>query len=279
MARHGLGEGDLRALGKKIVRSADIESLLDRSGTAAPGDPASQRLSRSQLAVADAVSRSHRTIPAAYCVAKVEADAALAYLDGLSRDLGQTVGLPELLIKSIASAHREFPLFFARLGDDGTVVTADAPRVGITVDVGTGLSVPVIADADRAPLPSLASALADLRGKALRGRLREADLRDGNIALALNDDESIVAAVPIIQPGHVSMLTCCSIQAEVRLDGHGLPFRGRYFHLGLAYDHRLLNGREAALFLRAVKAGVEEPERLEQNPAQSKRIGAAAVRS
>ena len=43
-------------------------------------------------------------------------------------------------------------------------------------------------------------------------------------------------------------------------------------HLGLAYDHRLLNGREAALFLRAVKAGVEAPARLESG-------GDAAVQS
>jgi len=272
MARHGLGEDDLRALAKKIVRSADIEDLLDRRGPAVPADPAGRRLSRSQLAVAEAVTLAHRTIPAAYCVAKVEADTALAYLDGVSRACGHTVGLPELLVKSIASAHGDFPLFFARLGEDGVAVPADAPRVGITVDVGTGLSVPVIADADRAPLPSLASALAELRGRALRGRLREADLAGANISLALNDDESIVAALPIIQPGQVGMLTFCSIQSELRLDTRGAPFAARFFHLGLAYDHRLLNGREAALFLRAVKASVEAPARLESG-------GDAAVQS
>jgi 2-oxoglutarate dehydrogenase E2 component (dihydrolipoamide succinyltransferase) len=274
--RHGITTGDLRGLGRKVVRSADIEALLrpdkarspegpgqDGPGLAAAGDHA-HHSSRWQVAIAAAVSRSHHTIPAAHCVMKIEADAALASLRELSRDCGRRVGIPELLLACIARRHADFPLFFARVRDDGTAQLSDAPRVGVTVDVGTGLSLPVIAGADRASLPDIGQALAGVRIKALRRRLHEADLADGNIALALNDDDGVVAAQPLIFPPMACMVSLCSVQQELRLDDGGQPAVSRYFHLGLAYDHRLINGREAAAFLRAVKSAVESPDYLGQ---------------
>lgn len=258
--RNGIGDDALRGLGRKVVRSRDVEELLRHADTAepAPRDGAVYRPTRIQRAVAEAVSLSHRTIPAAYCVAKIDVDAALALLDRVSAG-GQRIGLPELLVKCVALLHADFPLFFGTVRDDGTVALPAAARIGVTVDVGTGLSVPVIAAADRAPLALVARQLTDLRVKALRGRLTQADLAGGNIALALNDDDGIVAAQPLILPPQVCMLNLCSVQRELRLDGSGGLVARRYVHLGLAYDHRLINGREAALFLRALKAALEDP--------------------
>jgi 2-oxoglutarate dehydrogenase E2 component (dihydrolipoamide succinyltransferase) len=270
ISRHRITDDDLRGLGKKIIKSADVEALLqpDRSGPPAPDldgtGPAKSEPSRSQRAVAAAVTLSHRTIPAAYCVAKVEADAAQAFLREASQREEYPIGLAELLVKCIAMLHAEFGLFFASLRDDGAAVPSDAPRVGVTVDVGTGLSIPVLTDARELSLPDIARTLAGFRVQALRRRLRETDLAGANIALALNDDDGIVAAQPLILPPLVCMLNLCSVQQEVRMGDAGQVSTGRYFHLGLVYDHRLINGREAGLFLRAIKAIVEDPERMDQ---------------
>ena len=83
--------------------------------------------SSSQRAVAAAVSLSHRTIPAAYCAVKVDADAALTFLRDLSQRSQSPVGLPELLVKCIALLHAEFGLFFASLTDDGTALRSEPP--------------------------------------------------------------------------------------------------------------------------------------------------------
>jgi 2-oxoglutarate dehydrogenase E2 component (dihydrolipoamide succinyltransferase) len=266
IGRHGITADDLRGLRKKIIKSADVQALLVpcRSGPETPEGNGAHRPARSQRAVAAAVSLSHRTIPAAYCVVKVEADAALAFLRSLSQRSEYPVGIPELLVKCIAVLHAEFGLFFASLRDDGAAVPSDTPRVGVTVDVGTGLSVPVITDARDLSLPGVGLALAGFRVRALRRRLSETDLAGANIALALNDDEGIVAAQPMILPPLVCMLNLCSVQQELRLRAGGEVGVGRYFHLGLAYDHRLINGREAALFLRAIKAIMEDPDRMER---------------
>ena len=266
IGRNGITADDLRGLGKKIIKSADVEVLLAscRSGPEAPQEASSHQSARSQRAVAAAVSLSHRTIPAAYCVAKVEADAARTFLRDLSQRAEYPVGIPELLVKCIAVLHAEFGLFFVSLGDDGAVVRSDTPRVGVTVDVGTGLSVPVVTGARDLSLPDIGRVLAGFRVRALRRRLSETDLAGANIALALNDDEGIVAAQPLILPPLVCMLNLCSVQQELRLRDAGEVGVGHYFHLGLAYDHRLINGREAALFLRAVKTILEDPDRMER---------------
>jgi 2-oxoglutarate dehydrogenase E2 component (dihydrolipoamide succinyltransferase) len=266
IGRHGITADDLRGLGKKVIKSADVQVLLVscRSGPEAPEVAAPYRPARSQRAVAATVSLSHRTIPAAYCVVKVEADAALAFLRELSQRSEYPVGIPELLVKCIAVLHAEFGLFFASLRDDGAVVLSDTPRVGVTVDVGTGLSVPVVTDAPDLSLPDIGRVLAGFRVRALRRRLSETDLVGANIALALNDDEGIVAAQPLILPPLVCMLNLCSVQQELRMRDAGEVGVGHYFHLGLAYDHRLINGREAALFLRAIKAIMEDPDRMER---------------
>lgn len=266
IGRHGITADDLRGLGKKVIKSADVQALLasSRSGQEAPEGAAPHRPARSQRAVAAAVSLSHRTIPAAYCVVKVEADAALAFLRELSQRSEYPVGIPELLVKCIAVLHAEFGLFFASLRDDGVAVPSETPRVGVTVDVGTGLSVPVVTDARDLSLPDIGRVLAGFRVRALRRRFSETDLADANIALALNDDEGIVAAQPLILPPLVCMLNLCSVQQELRMRDAGEVGVGHYFHLGLAYDHRLINGREAALFLRAIKTIMEGADRMER---------------
>ena len=266
IGRHGITADDLRGLGKKVIKSADVQALLasSRSGPEALEGDGARWPGRPQRAVAAAVSLSHRTIPAAYCVVKVEADAALAFLRELSQRSQYPVGIPELLVKCIAVLHAEFGLFYASMRDDGAAVPSQAPRVGVTVDVGTGLSVPVITDARDLPLPDIGRALAGFRVRALRRRLSETDLAGANIALALNDDEGIVAAQPLILPPLVCMLNLCSVQQELRMHDARAVGVGQYFHLGLAYDHRLINGREAALFLRAIKAITEDPNRMER---------------
>jgi 2-oxoglutarate dehydrogenase E2 component (dihydrolipoamide succinyltransferase) len=263
---HGITEDDLRALDKKIIRSGDVEALiaLNRSGVAEQTEAGALQPSRSQQAVAEAVSLSHHTIPAAYCVIKVEVDAALQFLRELSWRSQELIGLPELLVKCIAVLHAEFPMCYARRRDDGATVPSETARVGVTVDVGTGLSVPVIPDAGRKSLREIGRTLADFRMRALRRRLHETDLAGGNIALALNDDDGIVAAQPLILPPLVCMLSLCSVQQELRLQDTGQVDVCHYFNLGLAYDHRLINGREAALFLRAVRTIVVSPDRLDR---------------
>ena len=244
--QHGLDVADLRALGKKLIGTADVLRLVR------PEDGRVHRLSRQQLAVAEVVTASHRSIPAAYAMVSVIVDEALA--------VSQLSGarLPELLIRCVAGLVERFPLFFAAARDDGTAVLAGAARVGVTIDVGHGLTIPVIGGTDLTSPATIARAMTAYRGKALRQRLTEADLAGATIAVSLPAGDVLVAQ-PIVPPGLSCMLALGATHAVPDFDADGGLIRRQIAYLGLSYDHRLINGRDAALFLGEIKNLLEVP--------------------
>ncbi|GAA4582013.1 2-oxo acid dehydrogenase subunit E2 [Planotetraspora phitsanulokensis] len=266
----GVDPAQVRALGVAVVRRADIERLASRSvpapreevaepgesGQAVTGRP--YELTRVQRAVAKVVRVSHATIPAAYTVVKADAGPLLELAARMTREVRRPVGLPELVTSAVARLHADFPLCFATLVDDTSAVLSDAPHVGVTIDAGEGLYVPVVHDAARRSVKQIATRLMEYRLAALTGDFREDDLTGANIAVTLHHDGDVTLAVPLIFPGHACALAVTSPQAELRLDGGEVVTR-TVVNIGMAYDHRLINGRDAALFLRALKALLESP--------------------
>jgi 2-oxoglutarate dehydrogenase E2 component (dihydrolipoamide succinyltransferase) len=244
----GVSADALRALGKPIVRREDVAGLL------APGtpSPSAERPGpgRAQRAVAAVVAESHRTIPPAVAVMKVTVGAALETARTLTRRTRIMVGLPELLVKATAHRRPEFPEFF------GAGQTAD---VGVTVDVGAGLFVPVVPDAERLSCADIADLMTDFRQRAGGGGFRPDELSGANIMVALHNDVDVVLAVPIVFPGQVAVLSLGGVYDEVFLDSAGQVNARRVTNLGLVYDHRIVNGRNAVRFLQAIKATLEQP--------------------
>lgn len=236
-----------------LPAAADTEPAAAETATQVPGRAeASSRLSAVQRRVAEAVTASHREIPAAFTVVRVGMDEALAKVRKLTAETGAAIGLAELLVTVVARLHRTHPHVFAALTASGEVVQADRPIVGVTVDVGRGLHLPVIRDAHELPIEDVADALVDLRMKALRARLREEDLRGMNFLVALNDAPGVVFAQPIIPLGVACALSVPAVLDHVVVAADGSPQVRAVADLGLAYDHRLINGAQASAFLGAV---------------------------
>jgi 2-oxoglutarate dehydrogenase E2 component (dihydrolipoamide succinyltransferase) len=261
--RHGIDDERLRALGLSVIKSSDVERIVAAAQPvpAARSDRRTLPIPRGQQAVADVVSESHRTIPAAFTLTKVDADAALAAADEASQRFGQMIGLPELIIKATASLYDQFPAFFATFCGDALAV-APAPRVGVTIDVGEGLSIPVLPDVSAMTLGELASALMEIRMKAIRGGFREHDFAGATIVVSLNTDVGIVFATPIVFPGQTCMLSLGATMPELtQTDGGSVRVR-MVAYVGVAYDHRAINGRDAARFLQELRKALESPARL-----------------
>ncbi|TDC90750.1 dehydrogenase, partial [Nonomuraea deserti] len=205
-------------------------------------------LSAGQRAVGRTVSLSHRTVPAAFAAIKVDVGEAIAAARDLTRRLRMLVGLPDLLISAVARLHHDFPLFFATLVDEGAARVPESPHVGVTIDLGTGLYVPVIRDANAKSVTEIAGELGAYRRLAQRGGFREEQLAGGNIVVTLHHDAGIVMAVPIIFPGQACAVALTSPQPEGERT---------VAVVGLSYDHRLVNGRDAVLFLQALRETLE----------------------
>ncbi|WP_433225106.1 2-oxo acid dehydrogenase subunit E2 [Microtetraspora malaysiensis] len=275
----GVSAGQIRALGKKVVRRADLEHLAGGSPPEAPSrEPATAgslpmpdgpaisggavgeliSLSRAQLRTAEVVERSRREIPSAFTLMNVDVTDALPLTRDLTRRLRVLVGLPELVVKAVGGLLDAFPLFFATPADGLRARRAPAADVGVTVDVGRGLFVPVVRDAGGRSLAEIARDLTGFRRTALAGTFRESDLDGGAITLTLHTHDGVAVATPIVFPGQTCALALTAPRSEVVQDGAGFAVR-KICGLGLSYDHRFINGREAAEFLAAIRITLENP--------------------
>nr|WP_062331073.1 2-oxo acid dehydrogenase subunit E2 [Herbidospora sakaeratensis] len=249
---HGISLDRVRALGRKVIRAEDVAALAD------PREVIT--LPRAQRQAADVVVLSHQTIPAAFTAVKADVTDTAKLTRDLSKHARTLIGLSELLVKAVADQRAEFPHLFASWLGDGRIRLAEGSHVGVTIDVGKGLFVPVVRDADVRPLDAVARELMDYRMTALRGSFRERDLEGANIAVTLHGEAGVEFAIPIVYPGHVAALSLASTQQEVQRGDEGFIVR-QTVRIGLAFDHRVVNGRDAALFLGAVKRLLEEPRR------------------
>ncbi|MEU4658115.1 2-oxo acid dehydrogenase subunit E2 [Streptomyces sp. NPDC023723] len=258
--RHGLSDTELRGLGRTVIRTADVEGLVRR---AAPASPAPQRrLSKRQRAVGAVVTESMRTVPAAAAYAKVDAGPAEELARRLSERTGSFVSLPVLLVKAVARRLAGHPLMFAALTDDDAVREAERAHVGVTMDAGRGLYTPVVHDAAQLDSDRIADILTGFRSKAFRGTFQAAELAGANIMVAPHTTEGLILATPIVFPGQTCVVSVGAVDDQVVLDAAGTPRARRFAHLGLVYDHRVVNGGDAMAFLKDLKEELEAPAAL-----------------
>ncbi|MEU5647278.1 2-oxo acid dehydrogenase subunit E2 [Streptomyces milbemycinicus] len=220
------------------------------------------RLDRIQQGTAAVVAKSHREVPAGFTLVKAQVDDVLDRLERLSDESGAALGLAEAVVKAVADSQRDFPRFFGSLVDDRTVALADSPHVGVTVDVDGSLYVPVVKRAHERSLADIADTLMDFRMKALGKEFAAHELIGGNIAVSLNPDPGVVLVQPLVLWPQLCMVSVGAIGDECRIDAAGVAVTRRFVHIGLAYDHRVVNGRDAVLFLTRIKGALEEPAEL-----------------
>jgi pyruvate/2-oxoglutarate dehydrogenase complex dihydrolipoamide acyltransferase (E2) component len=219
-------------------------------------------LDRVQRGTAAVVSRAHKEVPAAFTAVEVRVDALLGRLRRLSEDTGAEFGVPEAVVKAVADAHASFGHLFGTLADDRTVALADAPHVAVTMDAGRGLYTPVVRDCARRSIADIADDLMDFRMKAWRGEFTAAELTGGTITVSLNIEDDVLLVQPIVMWPQLCMLSVGGLRRQLVLED-GAPESATVVTLGLAYDHRVVNGAEAVAFLRAVADGLREPARLD----------------
>ncbi|WP_432862533.1 2-oxo acid dehydrogenase subunit E2 [Microbispora rosea] len=272
---HGIAMERVYALGRKVIRRTDVEELLgaqepspavaddataEDDATAGDDDAQWITLSRAQQRTAEVVERSRREIPAAFTAMNVDVTEVLSLARDLTRRLRTLVGLPEMVVKAAGGLLDRFPMFFAQPGPGPRARRAATADVGVTVDVGRGLFIPVVRDAGNRPLAEIAGDLVGFRKTALTGSFRERDLQGGAITLTLHTHDGIVFAVPIVFPGQTCALSLTAPRTEVVQDGPGFAVR-KTATVGLAYDHRYINGRDAAEFLGELRTALESPAR------------------
>ncbi|NLF03252.1 MAG: 2-oxo acid dehydrogenase subunit E2 [Anaerolineales bacterium] len=253
------------------VKQADVERVLEqRRGLGAPvtvgaGEASElQPLTTVRRVTAERMAESFRSAPHFYLQVEVRATQLAAIRQALLEDVEARTGVrlsyTDLLLLALARLLPAHPLLNATW-DDGQVRTYHDVHLSVAVAGPQGLVVPVIHSAQALSVEALARARHDLAERARQGRLAPADLRGGTFTLTNLGMYGVDAFIPILNPPQSAILAAGAI-VERPVGEEGRVALRPTMQLTLAADHRVVDGAQAALFLRDLRALLETPARL-----------------
>jgi pyruvate dehydrogenase E2 component (dihydrolipoamide acetyltransferase) len=172
---------------------------------------------------------------------------------------GGKLTMTAIALKVVAGAIQRFPQFNASIDQArNEIVYKKSIHIGVAADTDRGLLVPVIRDVDRKGIFVLSAELAQLSEKARAGKLSLEEMSGGGMSISNLGGIGGTSFTPIVNWPEVAILGISRGAYEPKWDGHGFQPR-MMLPLSLSYDHRVIDGADAARFLRWVSEAFEEP--------------------
>ena len=171
---------------------------------------------------------------------------------------GANLTLTPFLMKAVVDALKKYPIFNSSLDEAaGEIVFKDYYHIGIAVDTEQGLIVPVIRDVDKKSLLQLSKELAEMAEKARQRKVSGDDLKGGTFTISNQGGIGGSFFTPIVNQPEVAILGVGrgALKPVVR-DGKIEP--RMLLPLGLSYDHRVIDGGNAARFIVEIVRALQE---------------------
>lgn len=275
-AEHGVDIREVAAQfpGKKIGKD-EVLSFIEKKKGAAPGKeagPASpaggvtgdeevRPLSGPLRVMAEHMAMSVRTAARVTTMAEVDMTELVKLRNSLKekfqREYHVNLTFVPLVMRAIAEGVKEFPILNASLRGE-EVIFHRAVNVGVAVDTGESLLVPVVKDVGKKSILELSREVSQISEKARGGKLSLQDIQGGTISLTNAGVYGALLATPIIhQPQSAILWMGKVMETPVVRDGQ-IVIRSMMY-LCLSYDHRIIMGAQAVRFLQIVKKNLETP--------------------
>ena len=224
-----------------------------------------EKLNNIRRIAARSLHRSWVTIPHVTQFDEADITELEAYRRGQkseSEKRGVKLTLLAFLMKAVVSNLKDLPKFCASLDDTGeNLILKRYYHIGVAVDTPNGLVVPVVRDVDRKGLYELASELGEVSERARNRKLKASDLAGGCFSISSLGGIGGTAFTPIINAPEVAILGVSRHYLNpVYVDGELVP--RLILPLSLSYDHRVIDGADAARFTTQLKAVLSDVRNL-----------------
>ncbi|TSA87669.1 2-oxo acid dehydrogenase subunit E2 [Deinococcus detaillensis] len=204
-----------------------------------------------------------------HTIEELDCTGLMALRDELKADAqkqGVKLSYLPFFLKAASLTLREFPAVNSSLDTaSGEVVYKDFVHLGMAVNTEGGLVVPVIRDVDRKGLLTLAREISELAEKARSNTLKPAEMSDATFTVSNIGSVGSMMGVPIVSPPAAGIMSVHSIVKRavvVEENGADVIAIRPMMYLTLSFDHRLVDGADAARFLKKVLWLLEKPSRL-----------------
>ncbi|MGE6473768.1 2-oxo acid dehydrogenase subunit E2 [Psychrobacter sp. NPDC078631] len=168
------------------------------------------------------------------------------------------------VVKATAYALTQHPRFNSHLSDDNTqVILRKSVNMGIAVATDDGLIVPVIKNVQDKGLKQIAIEIGELAVKARDKKLSTKDLQGASFTISSQGNLGGTAFTPLVNWPQVGILGVSEASMQPRWDAKTESFEPRLMlPLSLSYDHRVINGADAAVFTRYIATLLADPRRI-----------------
>lgn len=255
------------------VRHADLDAYLryaaapaampsaPRVAAASEDDVEEIKVTGLRRRIAENMAEAKRRIPHFAYVEETDVTALEALRQAMNEGRGERPKLTMLpfLIRAICLAAHDFPMVNARYDDDANIVRRHASvHLGMATQTDAGLSVPVIRDAQARDVWELAAEIVRLADATRRGKASRDELSGSTITLTSLGALGGIVSTPVINRPEVAIVGVNRmVERPTVIDGR-IEVR-KMMNLSSSFDHRVVDGMDAARFIQAVKRLVEVP--------------------
>ncbi len=182
------------------------------------------------------------------------------YQDRFEKEHGTRLGFMSFFVKAAVHALKKYPVVNASI--DGTdIVYHGFFDIGVAVGSPRGLVVPVVRNADQMTFAQIEKQIGEYGKKAQDGKLGLEELSGGTFSISNGGVFGSMLSTPIINPPQSAILGVHATKDRAVVENGQVVVRPINY-LALSYDHRIIDGREAVLFLVSIKEALEDPSRL-----------------
>lgn len=223
-------------------------------------------MSRIRRRIAERLKQVQNTAAILTTFNEIDMSATIAlrakYNETFKERYGIALGFMSIFAKASVEALRAFPAINAEIrGDD--IVYKNYYDLGIAVGTEQGLLVPVIRDVDAKSFAAIELELADLGQRARSGKIKVEELTGGTFTISNGGVYGSLMSTPILNPPQSGILGMHKTEKRPMVIGPNDEIVVRpMMYVALSYDHRIVDGREAVLFLRRIKDCIEDPARM-----------------
>jgi pyruvate dehydrogenase E2 component (dihydrolipoamide acetyltransferase) len=231
-----------------VLQAVDVKQL---------GETELKPHSMMRKVIAKRMLQSHTDIPPVTqsCVADVT---DLLALRSRINAGGLHVSVNDFIIMAVAKALKEHPEINASYSEDGLLIKRYV-NIGMAVALPDGLIVPVIRNADKMKLTEISDKSKELAKKAREGRLNLDDYSGATFTISNLGMLGVTSFTPIINQPEIAILGVCTIEQKLEMDDNGAIVKKSKMQLSLTYDHRCIDGAQAAHFSNRVVKMLENP--------------------
>ena len=264
------GTGKAGRITKEDILKTDASSIMEKSSIAGSavvtGARGEQRVPMSRLRkrIAERLIESQSTAAILSTFNEINMGPVIQlrkkYKEQFEKAHGVKLGFMSFFVKAALMALQKFPIINSSIdGDD--IIYHSFYDIGIAVGSPRGLVVPVLRNVDSLSFANIEKQISDFGKKANEGKLSIEELTGGTFSISNGGVFGSMLSTPIINPPQSAILGIHATKERAVVENGEIVIRPMNY-LALSYDHRIIDGREAVLFLVAIKDALEDPSRM-----------------